>query len=232
MVLFRKFLFWLHSLRSNLKITRPDNFGWAGEIKNLLANYNNAYIVFYHLGDRRKVELNIEFWKILFHKTSFQEVHFNYDDIAAKYLSGEIDFNQNNIEYFFENHLKLDEAYITQNLPKIINMLEVNESPAQKFETSGMMIAIEDTEYQLMNVDRIAVMLSAALNLTEKKDLSVRDCVKTAPRVFANENKLLIFDLKLRIVGTKFGFDIGEKHVKKLNDLLFSLDRQNMNANK
>lgn len=60
-------------------------------------------------------------------------------------------------------------------------MLEVNESPCQKFETNGMMIAINDNEYQFMNVDRIAVMLSVALNHAEKKDLSIRDVVNTAP---------------------------------------------------
>ncbi len=228
MQLFKKFLIWLKSYRkrSDSNAVERDHYGWADEIQYLLENYNNAYVVFYHLGDNTNVhEINAEFWKILFMKTSFQEIHFNYEEISEKYLSGQIDFNKENIEHFFENHLRLDEDYISKNLPKIINMLEVNGSIAQKFETNGMMIAINDNEYQFMNVDRIAVMLSVALNHAEKKDLSIRDVVNTAPTVFTEENKRLIFDLKLRIVGQKFGFDIGEKHVKKLNELLFSLNK-------
>lgn len=229
MLLFKKFLFWLSNIFNVTKQPQVDHLGWSSEIKHLLNNYANAHLVLYHLGDKtKKSELNSEFWKILFNKTSFTEIHFNADEITKDYLSGSIDFTQDNIEFFFENFLQLDEKYIIQNLPKIIKMLEVDESPAEQFETNGMMIAIEDIEYQIVNVDRIAVMLSVALNHTEKKDLTVRDCVKTAPRVFSNENKLFIFDLKLRIVGQKFGFDIGEKHVKKLNELLFSLNSANM----
>ena len=233
MGLFRRFLLWLKSCCKRSVLVERDHYGWADEIQYLLENYNNAYVVFYHLSDNTDVrDINAEFWKILFLKTSFQDFHFNYEEISVPYLKGEIDFNQKTIEHFFENHLRLDEEYISKNLPKIINMLEVNESPAQKFETNGMMIAINDNEYQFMNVDRIAVMLSVALNHAEKKDLSLRDVVNTAPTTFTAENKRLIFDLKLRIVGQKFGFDIGEKHVNKLNELLFSLNKDKNDKNK
>lgn len=232
MGLFKRFLLWLKSSWKRSTVER-DHYGWADEIQYLLENYNNAYIVFYHLSENTDVRaINAEFWKILFLKTSFQDFHFNYEEISVPYLKGEIDFNKDTIEHFFENHLRLDEEYISKNLPKIINMLEVNESPAKKFETNGMMIAINDNEYQFMNVDRIAVMLSVALNHAEKKDLSIRDVVNTAPTTFTAENKRLIFDLKLRIVGQKFGFDIGEKHVNKLNELLFSLNKDKIDKNK
>ena len=88
MQLFKKFLIWLKSYRkrSDSNAVERDHYGWADEIQYLLENYNNAYVVFYHLGDNTNVhEINAEFWKILFMKTSFQEIHFNYEEISEKY---------------------------------------------------------------------------------------------------------------------------------------------------
>lgn len=82
-------------------LVERDHYGWADEIQYLLENYNNAYVVFYHLSDNTDVrDINAEFWKILFLKTSFQDFHFNYEEISVPYLKGEIDFSKKQSSIF------------------------------------------------------------------------------------------------------------------------------------